>query len=172
MPVLTADVREGDPTIQASGQYRGTVDVVFDDGRELTINIRAADQNDWNDKVAAVSATAQARMEASDAAAAVDPDADVAASKEASIAQTCVAYIRQAMSTEQAYDAWLLLDRINTYVTNNGGWATAKPFLLAEGLSEDEYDKAAAAYSYLSGAGRPAIMAEAKTIQGNWEAQS
>lgn len=171
MGVSSSDVRSGDPTIQASGQYRGTVDVTMTDGRVYTLIIRAPDLDSWNDQVAAAGATIQARVEEQDAQEAVTPDADVAANKEASIAQTCIAYIRQAWSHESAIDAWNLYARINTYVTNNGGWATAKPALLAAGLPEEEYDQAAAAYQYLSGGGRPAILAEAETIQGNWEAQ-
>jgi len=134
-------------------------------------NIRAADLDAWNDKVAAQSAEMQAAMEAQDAQNAVDPDAPVAANKDASIAQTCVAYIREAAETEQAYDAWLLYDRINTYVVGHSDWNTAKPHLLAEGLTDEEYEQAKNAYNYLSGAGRPAIMAEARTIQAAWESQ-
>jgi len=171
MPVQSADVRDGDPTIQSSGQYRGTVDVTMDDGRVFTISIRAADQDDWNDKVAAASARAQELAEQQDAEAAVSPDEDVAANGEATIAQTCIAYIRQAWNYESAIDAWYLYARINTFVTNNGGWATAKPFLLAAGLTEEEYDQAQAAYQYLSGAGRPDTLANAQTIQQAWEAQ-
>lgn len=171
MPIVSIDVRDGDPTVQASGQHRGTVAATFSDGRIIERNIRAADLDDWNDTVAAQSTEMQAKMEEQDAQSAVDPEAPVAGEGEASVAQTCVAYIHQAANTEQAYDAWLLYDRINTYVTNHSGWILAKPHLLAEGLEEEEYEQAKNAYNYLSGAGRPAIMAEAKTIQSNWEAQ-
>ena len=170
MPVSTVDVRAGDPTVQASGQHRGTVDCTFDDGRIITLHLRAPDLDGWNDAVAAAGATAQAQMEERDANDAVG-DTDVAANKEASIAQTCIAYIRQAWSYEQAYEAWLLYDRINTYVTNNGGWVAAKPALIAEGLTDEEYQQAQDAYTYLSGAGRPATMSDARTIQSNWESQ-
>lgn len=170
MPVLSVDVRAGDPTVQASGQHRGTVDVTFDDGRVITLNLRAPDLDSWNDAVANAGAQAQAQMERRDAEEAVG-DQDIAANKEASIAQSAIAYIRSAWNEPQAYDAYLLFDRINTFITNNGGWATVKPILLANGLTEEEYDQCAAAYQYLSGAGRPAIMAEARTIQSNWEAQ-
>lgn len=171
MPVSNTDVRYGDPTVQASGQHRGTVDVTFDDGRQMSINIRAADLDDWNDKVSQAGAVAQARMEEADANEAVSGEQDVAANKEATIAQTCIAYIRQAWDMELAYDAWALYDRINTYVTNHSDWNTAHTHLLAEGLTQEEYDQAEAAYQYLSGSGRPATMAEAITIQTNWESQ-
>lgn len=171
MAVATVDVRDGDPTVQASGQYRGTVDVTLDDGRVLTLNIRAANLDEWNDKVAAAGATIQEQVELRDADEAVTPDEDIAAHKQASIAQTCIAYIRQAWEQEQAYDAWNLYARINTYVTNHSDWNTAQTHLIAEGLTQEEYDQAKAAYQYLSGGGRPATMAEAITIQNNWQAQ-
>ena len=171
MPILSIDVRDGDPTVQASGQHRGTVTGTFDDGRIMERSIRAADLDAWNDKVAAMTLEMQAQMENRDAEDAVDPEAPVNANKEASQAQTCVAYIRQALNTEQAYDAYLLLDRINTYVVANTGWPTVRPLLIAEGLDPDDYDQAGDAFNYLSGAGRPATMSEAKTIQAQWEAQ-
>ena len=170
MAVSSVDVRSGDPSVQASGQYRGTVDVLFDDGRVITLNLRAPDLDAWNDAVANAGAQAQEMMESRDAQEAVG-DTDIAANKEASIAQSAIAYIRAAWTAEAAYDAWILFSRINTFITNNGGWVTAKPILLANGLAEEEYDQCAAAYNYLSGAGRPATLAEARTIQGNWEAQ-
>ena len=95
----------------------------------------------------------------------------MAANKEASIAQTCIAYIHQAWNEETAYDAHALYSRINTYVTNHSDWNTAHTHLLAEGLTQEEYDQAKAAYQYLSGSGRPATLADAQTIQQNWEDQ-
>jgi hypothetical protein len=173
MPIITpVEVRAGDPTVQASGQHRGTVTgTQSTDARIVERSIRAADLSGWDAKVAAMPAEMQVQMEAQDAAQAVTPDEDVAANNEASVAQTCVAYIREAAATEQAYDAWLLYDRINTYVTNHSDWNSAHDHLIAEGLTQEEYDQAKNAYNYLSGAGRPAIMAEAKTIQAAWESQ-
>ena len=43
MPVQSVDVRDGDPTIQASGEHRGTVTVTFADGRVRDISVRAPD---------------------------------------------------------------------------------------------------------------------------------
>jgi len=169
MPITSVDVRDGDPTIQASGQHRGTVTGTFDDGRILERNLRTPDSDTWNDKVAAQSAEMQATMEKRDAEDAVTPDEDVAANKEATIAQTCVAYIRQAWNEETAYDAHALYARINTYVTNHSDWNTAHTHLIAEGLTQEEYDQAKAAYQYLSGSGRPATLSDAQTIQTAWE---
>ena len=171
MPVQSVDVRDGDPTIQASGQYRGTVTVTFDDGRIIERNLRAPDSDAWSDAVANAGLEAQSQMESRDAEDAVAPEADVAANKEAAIAQTCVAYIRQAWQEETAYAAHALYARINTYVTTHSDWNTAHTHLLAEGLEQEEYDQAKAAYQYLSGSGRPATLSDAQTIQTAWEDQ-
>jgi hypothetical protein len=171
MPITSIDVRDGDPTVQQSGQHRGTVKATFDDGRTSEKPLRGIDLDDWNDKVAAAWGVMQDDMIRSDAHEAVDPDADVTANKEASQPQTCIAYIKQAWEQESANSAWLLYARINNYVTGHSDWATVKPLLLAEGLPEEEYDRAAVAYAYLSGAGRPAILSDAQTIQDAWEGQ-
>ena len=170
MPITSIDVRDGDPTIQASGQHRGTVTATFDDGRIVSRNLRAEDANAWNDLIASIGIEIQAQQEKQDAVNSVDPDAEVAASQEASIAQAAVAYLRAAWQEELAPDAYLLFARFANYVSNNGyTWANVQTHLIAEGLEQDEWDEMKAAYLYLNGGGRPAIMAEAKTIQGNWE---
>ena len=171
MPIITIDVRDGDPTIQESGQHRGTVTATFDDGREVSRNLRAADADAWNDLIAGISAVIQAQMEVRDAEDAIDSGADVVANKEASIAQTCVAYIREAWNAETAHEAWLLYARINTYVLAHSNWNAAKTHLLSAGLEQEEYDQAKAAYQYLSGGGRPATMSDAQTVQAAWESQ-
>lgn len=172
MPIISIDVRDGDPTVQASGQHRGTVAATFSDGRIVERNIRAADLDAWNDKVAAISAEIQTQMEKRDAEDAVQTDTEVGANKEASIQQTAVAYLRVAWDTEQAYDAYLLFSRFNNF-RNNQGWTLDQVAsnLLAAGLEQEEWDEMKAAYLYLSGAGRPATMSDAKAIQSNWEAQ-
>lgn len=170
MPIVSVDVRDGDPTVQASGQHRGTVTATFDDGRIIERNLRAPDANSWNDLVANIGAEIQAQMERRDAEEAVSPDAEVAANKESSIAQVAVAYLRSAWNDEQAYDAYLKLARFANYVTNNGyTWNNVQTHLFAAGLTEEEWTGLKTAYTYLNGGGRPAIMADAKTIQSNWE---
>jgi hypothetical protein len=161
----------GEPTVQASGQHRGTITVTFDDGRIVNRNMRAPDRAGWDARIAAIGDEIQAKVEASDARRAVSPTEDIAANDEASIAQTCIAYIRRAWTEPQAYDAGLLYSRINTYVTNHSDWATAHTHLIAAGLSQEEYDQAKAAYQYLSGSTRPAALSAAQIIQNNWEAQ-
>ena len=172
MPIVSIDVRDGDPTVQASGQHRGTVRVTFDDGRIVERNLRAPDFATWSARLAAAPAEIQADIEQSDAAIVVSPDAPIIPNGEASIEQTAIAYLRNSWSSKRAYDAYLLFERFNTYVTNSGyTWDNVQDHLIAAGLTQDEWDKMKAAYQYLSGGSRPAEMAAAETIQANWEAQ-
>ena len=172
MPIVSIDVRDGDPTVQASGQHRGTVDATFDDGRVVSRNFRAPDLDAWNDLVAAAQATIQAQQEVQDAEDGVGPDTEVTAHKEASIEQRAVAYLRRAWQEENCRDAYLLFDKFNDYRLAKG-WNLnqVQAGLASAGLGVEEWEEMKTAYTYLNGAGRPAIMNDYQTIQGNWEAR-
>lgn len=172
MPITSIDVRDGDPTIQATGEHRGTVECTFADGRIVQRNLRAPDANAWQDKVANIGAEVQDQMELQDADAGVDPDEEVVAGGEASIEQRAVAYLRGAWGEENARDAYLLFDRFNTFRLAQG-WNLnqVQAGLASAGLTTEEWDEMKTAYQYLDGAGRPAIMNDYQTIQGNWEAR-
>jgi len=172
MPIVSIDVRDGDPTIQASGEHRGTVTATFADGRIVERNLRAPDADAWNDKIAAISAEIQAQQEVSDADSGVSPDAEVVANGEASIEQRAVAYLRRAWQEENCRDAYLLFDKFNDFRLARG-WNLnqVQAGLMGAGLTVEEWDSMKTAYQYLAGAGRPAIMNDYLTIQGNWEAR-
>lgn len=170
MPVIATDVRDGDPTVQASQQHRGTVKCTFDDGRILEMNLRAPDLDGWNDAVAGAALKAEDQMMRRDADEAVgDQPIDSGGNKEADQYQVCAAYMRDADAESEAYNAWVLYSRIDDYVQSNGGWVTFKPVMLAEGMDEEFFDRSASQYQYLSAAGRPATMSGARTIQDGWE---
>lgn len=170
MPIVSVDVKDGDPAVQANGEHRGTVVATFSDGRTVERRLRAPDLNAWNDLLAAISATIQTEQSERDAQASVAADGEVAPYLEASSKQVAVAYLRNAWEKEQAYDAYLLFDRFNTYRLNQG-WTLDQVAaqLLSAGLEQEEWDEIRVAYQYLSGGGRPDTMANARTIQGNWE---
>jgi len=170
MPIVSIDVRDGDPTVQSSGQHRGTVSATFTDGRIEERNVRAANLDEWNDKIAAISDLIQEQVEKQDAEDSVDPETEVSAEGEASLAQAAVAYLRAAYREDQAYDAYLLFSRFNNFRTNQG-WTLDQVAtnLVSAGLEQEEWDGMKTAYLYLNGGGRPAQMASAKIIQGNWE---
>ena len=172
MPIVSIDVRDGDPTIQANGQHRGTVAATFADGRIVERSLRAADADAWNDLIAGISAEIQAKQEVQDAEAGVSSDDEIVAGGEASVEQRAVAYLRAAWGQELARDAYLLFDKFNDFRLARG-WNLnqVQTGLMSAGLTVDEWDEMKAAYQYLAGAGRPAIMNDYQTIQGNWESR-
>lgn len=169
MPVQSIDVREGDPTTQASGQVRGTVDVTFTDGRVFTRNLRAADLDAWNDMIANYTAVIEAQVAESDAYDDLNPDEDIAAHKEATVKQRAVAYLREAMQQEYAREGYRRLWKFDQY-RQAQGWTVNQVVtnLLEAGLTQEEWDEMLAAYQYLSDAGRPAIMNDYHAIQEQW----
>ena len=58
---------------------------------------------------------AVAKVTQQDAQEGVDPDTEITANKEATIQERAVAYLRRAWQEEEAYDAYRLFDRFNTY---------------------------------------------------------
>ena len=99
-------------------------------------------------------------------------DEEVQANGEATRAQRAVAYLRRSMEQEQAADAYALMARFNNFRTDNGwSWNQVVENLSEAGLEQAEFDEMRTSYQYLSGNGRPAIMADAKAIQAQWEAR-
>jgi len=170
MPIASVDVRAGDPQVQASGEYRGVVDVTFTDERVVMIALWASSLDEWNDKVAAVYAEAQERMAESDAPESVDIAQAVDAKGEADIKSVAVAYLRAAWNTQDVHEAYTLFTRFNTYRLAQGWSLTqVQAGLASAGLTVEEWDKMRTAYTYLNSAGRPAIMSDAKSIQAYWD---
>jgi len=172
MPVQSIDVRDGDPTQQASGEYRGTVDATMTDGRLITKNLRAPTLDAWNDKIANVQDEIEAQVSQRDAEDGISPDDEITANGDASIEQRAVAYLRRAWQEERPRDAFLLFDRFNDF-RNQKGWNLnqVQAGLASAGLGVEEWNDMSAAYQYLSGAGRPSTMNDYEAIQGVWEAR-
>lgn len=169
MPYASHTIREGTPpAMQASGQYRGTVDVIDDSGSSYTFHLRAPDLASWNVKVASIPADFAEWEKEKDAREAVDFDSDPVSAGEANQARVAVAYIRRALQETECSDGFALLNRVNNYVTSNSDWPTVKPLLLAEGLTEKEYNNAAAAFQYLNTPERIAAMDAYPAIQYQW----
>lgn len=107
-----------------------------------------------------------------DAGEGVDADTDIAANKEATQQDKAVAYLRRAWQEQDAYQAYRLLDRFNTY-RQAQGWTLnqVQANLASAGLTVAEWDSIKTAYQYLSAGTRPAEMAAAAVIQDTWEAR-
>ncbi len=169
MPIQDTNVIDG-PNTQGDGSVRGVIEVIFDDGRKVQRNVRAANMPAWANLLADLPAEVQTKQEMDDAEEGVSSDAEVVANKEASIEQRAVAYLRAAWQTENAYEAFLLFDKFNDFRLAKG-WNLnqVQAGLMSAGLEAEEWDAMKTAYQYLAGGGRPATMQTANAIQGNWD---
>ncbi len=160
MPVQSVDVRDGDPTIQVTGEHRGTVTVTFTDGRVRDVSVRAPDADAWADKIANISAKAQSDQEDQDAAEAVEQDIEILnPHKEAGLPKMALAYLRRAQAEEDPYQAYLKFSRFNDYRVNQG-WNLnqVQTQLASVGLTAEEWQDMRDRYQYLSNAGRVTAM--------------
>jgi hypothetical protein len=171
MPVVSYTLGPKDPSIQASGQYRGVGEYLFDDGRKRTKHLRAANQSDWDALLVSIIPVVEAEQAAQDAAEAVDPDIDIDASGAATQQEVAVAYLRTAMAERMAFNGAALFTRFNTYRTNQG-WTLdqVQQNLQGAGLTDEEWTKMRAAIEYLSVPPRPQVMTDYEPIQDAWEA--
>lgn len=169
MPVVSVFMNDGDPTVQASGEYRGTVNVELTDGRVITRSLRAPDEDAWSALILDIESKTLKEVQDEDAKDGIG-DEDVAAKGEASIEQRALAYLRTAMEQDTAYEAYKLMNRFDRFRQAKGwSWKQVISGLQSVGLEQEELDEMTAAYQGLTGGGRPAIMAQAFTIQENWE---
>ena len=169
MAVIDITPFNGEPTQQASGQWRGSAQYTFDDGRKVARRITAASAGEWANKMSDIVPELELQVQEGDAAEGVSSDTEITANKQSSIQQRAVAYLRGAMAEEDPYAAFLLLDRFNTFRLAQG-WdlnqVTAG--LAVAGLESEEWDTMKAAYQYLSNAGRVTAMQAVQDINQTW----
>lgn len=172
MAIIRQEIVDGGPHIQANGQYRGILEFEFDDGRIVRQNLRAADSAAWATLLTEIGQKVQAGQAKRDSYSGVSGSVEITANKQANIKERAVAYLRTAIQEKDAHSAYLLLDRFNTYRLAQG-WTLpqVQTNLASAGLTQEEWDQIRTIYQYLSSAGRPAIMADYKTIQDQWEAR-
>ena len=170
MPIVNTYLGPGDPTIQASGEYRGRINFEFTGGRIISRNIRAPDADTWAALLLSLDGAVELQQQQNDAEQGVDPDAVIVAGGEASIEQRAVAYLRAAWRSEDPYAAFLLFERFNNFRLAKG-WSVGDVFvgLSGAGLEQEEWDEMNTAYQYLAGASRPAAMSAYQTIKANWD---
>lgn len=171
MALVGQDIVDG-PNIQVTGEHRGAIDFTLDDGRVIRRIVQAPNAQAWADALIDLPAEVLADVENADAQTDIAADVEITAHKQASAKQRAVAYLRAAWATDQAYEAYLLLDRFNAFRLAQG-WTlnNVSAALAAAGLTADEWEDIKTAYLYLSSSGRPATMATAKQIQAVWEAR-
>ena len=166
MPAVSVDVKDGDPSVQASGEHRGQVAVTFDDGRVVTKNLRTPDADTWADLIANIMARVQDEVSENDAYEAVEQDVEILNGyKEASLPQMALAYLRKAQEEEDPYKAYLKFSRFNDYRVNQG-WSMNQVVaqLSSAGLTADEWVDMRARYQYLSNAARVTAMEAYRSV--------
>lgn len=166
MPIVNSFLHPGDPTIQANGEYRGTVNFEFDDGRIVQRYVKASDEDTWSAKLLALQALTESDVSNSDANEAADMDVEVLQPyKQASVKQMALAYLRKAMEEGDPYRAYLKLNRFNEWRTREGhSLNQVVKALESVGLEEDEWADMKARFQYLSNAGRVNTMQSYQSV--------
>jgi hypothetical protein len=169
MPITDITPFTGEPTQQASGQWRGFAQYTFDDGRKINRRITADTAGEWANKMSDIVPEIEAQMQEGDAAEGVSSDTEITANKQSSIQQRAVAYLRAAMAEDDPYTAFLLLDRFNTFRLAQGWNLDQVPAGLASaGLTAKEWAAMRDAYQYLSDTGRVTAMQAVQDINQTW----
>ena len=169
MAVIDITPFTGEPTQQASGQWRGSAQYTFDDGRKVNRRITADTVGEWANKMSDIVPEIEVQIQEADAGGGVSVDVEITTNKQASIKQRAVAYLRAAMAEDDPYTAFLLLDRFNTFRLAQG-WNLnqVEAGLASAGLEAEEWDTMRDAYQYLSNAGRVTAMQAVQDINQTW----
>lgn len=169
MTIINSEVIDG-PDTEVGGKVKGRVRYTFADGREVICRLMCPSIGEWPALVTSYTASLERTVALQDAARGIE-DEPIAATQTATQAQRAVAYVQKALEQKIAYDAYRMLDRMNDWRRANG-WTVnqVRTQLIDAGLRETDFDKAIAAYQYLSQGTRPAEMAAAASIQAVWEA--
>lgn len=170
MPIIRQDVIDG-PSIQSSGERRGTIEFEFDDGRIIRREVRAPDATSWADLLIDLPADVEQTVQLQDAKVASEGDAEVidAEPGQASREQIALEYLRQAYRLESPYEAYLKFDKFNNYRLLRG-WNVNQVVagLTSVGLTQEEWDLMLSSYQYLSNPARVTAMEAYQPIAENW----
>lgn len=173
MPITDTNVIDG-PNVQNNGEYRGRLQFIFDDGRTVERNVRAADGNAWANLIVDLPAEVEQWMRQQDAGAAAEGDTEIVDAEpgQATREEIAVAYLRKAYSLESPYEAFLKFDRFNNYRLQRG-WNINQVVtgLASAGMTQEEWDVLQSSYQYLSNPARVTAMEAYQPIVANWEAR-
>ena len=159
MPIVSSELRAGDPTITSTGKRSGTIDFTFADGRIITRNVRAQDATAWAQLLIDLPAQVEKDIEILDAQEVAETDNAIASYKDAPIKRVALAYLRRAYSTGDPYRAYVKFERFNDYRVAQGWTVNQVVTNLAEvGLTDDEWTEMRDRYQYLSETGRVTSM--------------
>lgn len=170
MPITSQEVVDG-PRVQGNGSRTGAIRFDFADGRSFTVNVEAANATDWANLLIDMPAQMEADIAAADAEAASHSGDEIvdAEAGEATREELAVAYLRNATSLEDPYEAYLQYARFNTYRLSRG-WSVTQVVagLASAGLEQEEWDELYAEYQYISNTGHVTTMVAYQTIADYW----
>jgi hypothetical protein len=160
MPIVKIYLNEGDPTIQAHGEYRGVLNAEFDDGRIITKHLSAPDEDAWSAKILQIENSVELEVQRADAEEAAENDVEILSPyRQASLKQMAVAYLRKAQLEPDPYLAYLKFSRFNDWRTREGyTLAQVESALASEGLTSEEWQNMRDRYTYLSNPARVTAM--------------
>ncbi len=166
MSVVSTTVRHGDPTIQVSGERRGSVQVAFTDGRVVDRNYRTADEPSWDAAVASAGAQVQQDVARRDAQEAVDKDVDITGDYgESTKDQQAAAYLYRAYTTPDPYTAYKKYTKFNEWRIRDGlSVEEVRLRFLAAGFEERTWDLMIERYQYLADPARVTIMEDHQSV--------
>jgi len=157
MPVQTTEVRPGDPTVQASGQHRGTVKYTFTDAREFEVNLRTPDLTSWDAKLISYVAVIEEQVRKRDAEAAGQdpdeplPDSDVG---EASNLDILVGKLRTGYAIQDSTDSYRYTKQVNDWRVGKGfTWTQVRDAILADpsyDMTTEEFQDIFDRWTYLN----------------------
>jgi len=163
MPVSPPPVvRPGDPTIQKSGQARGSARFNFDDGYFVERNIRTATEAEFAPKVTAMIPEIEAQRRARDAETVNESDPDDTGNGDASTLDTMVSKLRHAYRQPAPEDCYRNMKQIDDYRSGKGWtWGDVHDAIFAVPeyqFTEEEWTNISDRYAYLSPAPKVAVM--------------
>jgi hypothetical protein len=175
MPAIGQQTRTGDPRVQATGQYRGTIDVTFDDGRIVGINYQAQDLADWNTKEAGASADAEEMLRRNDTQAySSNEDTDVSDDPvgEATALDTLVGKLRYGYRLGPPEDSYRYTKKVDDWRIGKGHtWTDVKNQIQAVpeyNMTDEEWTDIMDRWNYLNVPARIQIMQDYNNlVQGD-----
>ena len=120
MPVMSTQTRAGDPTVQVTGQARGTVKYIFDDGFAIELAIRTSTLAEFDPEITARIPEVELSRRKMDSNAVVEDDIADTGNGAASTLDTMVVKLRYAYSQPLPEDSYRNMNQIDNYRINKG----------------------------------------------------
>lgn len=151
---MVTTVHPGDPTVEVTGEHRGTLYFTFDDGEVLSSSLQAPDLATWNAEIPRLEESALDRKRAIDSEAVVEDPPNDAGNGEASTLDTMVFKLRYAYSRPYPRSCYTNMKQIDDYRISKGWtWGDVHDAIFAEpkyNFTEGEWTNIQDRYTYLN----------------------